>query len=131
MIDVGGNDISHAIAEEFNTDYHFANRAKEQYGHAFYEKSSDTEKVTLPQNSKNRDIEVSAKTLADVIEVVTEDIFMEIFEDLAENGISRVNGGFVITGGTANLRGIKDLVQDIVTEKVRIHIPSQMGARKP
>ncbi len=131
VIDVGGNDISHAVAEEFNTDYHFANRAKEQYGHAFYEKASDTEKVTLPQNSKDGDIEVSAKTLADVIEVVTEDIFMEIFEDLAENGITKVNGGFVITGGTANLRGIKDLVQDIVSEKVRIHIPSQMGARKP
>lgn len=131
VIDDGGNFVTNVIAEEFNTDFHFANRAKEQYGQAFYEKASDTETVTLPQSNKQEDIEISAKTLADVIEITVEDILMDVFEDLAENGINKVSGGFILTGGTANLRGFKDLVQDIVSEKVRVHIPTQMGARKP
>src|SRR5699024_11584350 len=43
----------------------------------------------------------------------------------------KVNGGFVVTGGSANLLGVKELLQDMVSEKVRIHTPSQMGIRKP
>ncbi|MGO3113221.1 MAG: cell division protein FtsA, partial [Staphylococcus saprophyticus] len=34
-------------------------------------------------------------------------------------------------GGSANLLGVKELLQDMVSEKVRIHTPSQMGIRKP
>lgn len=42
-----------------------------------------------------------------------------------------MNGGFVVTGGSANLLGVRELLQDMVNEKVRIHTPSQMGIRKP
>lgn len=131
VIPAGGNTITQVIANEFNTDFHYANRAKEQYGHAFYERAPEGERVVFPQNSKDEDLEISAKDLSDVIEVTLEDMFMEIFEDLARAGINDISGGFVVTGGTANMRGVRDLLLDIVSEKVRIHIPTQMGARKP
>ena len=131
VIPAGGNTITQVIANEFNTDFHYANRAKEHYGHAFYDRAPEGERVVFPQNSKDEDLEISAKDLSDVIEVTLEDMFMEIFEDLARAGISDISGGFVVTGGTANMRGIRDLLLDIVSEKVRIHIPTQMGARKP
>ena len=50
---------------------------------------------------------------------------------LQELGLTKVNGGFIVTGGSANLLGVKELLQDMVSEKVRIHTPSQMGIRKP
>lgn len=131
VIPAGGNTITQVIANEFNTDFHYANRAKEQYGHAFYDRAPEGERVVFPQNSKDEDLEISAKDLSDVIEVTLEDMFMEIFEDLARAGINDISGGFVVTGGTANMRGVRDLLLDIVSEKVRIHIPTQMGARKP
>ncbi|CAM3367000.1 cell division protein FtsA [Nosocomiicoccus ampullae] len=131
IIPAGGNTITQVIANEFNTDFHYANRAKEQYGHAFYDRAPEGERVVFPQNSKDEDLEISAKDLSDVIEVTLEDMFMEIFEDLARAGINDISGGFVVTGGTANMRGVRDLLLDIVSEKVRIHIPTQMGARKP
>lgn len=131
VIPAGGNTITEVIAREFNTDFHYANRAKEQYGHAFYERAPEGERVVFPQNNGDKDVEVSAKDLSDVIEVTLEDMFMEIFRALGEANIDDISGGFVITGGTANMRGIRDLLLDIVSEKVRVHIPTQMGARKP
>src|SRR5699024_8981316 len=127
VIPAGGNTITQVIANEINTDFHYAKRTKEQYEQAFYDRAHEGKRVVLPQNSKDEDLEISAKDLSDVIEVTLEDMFMEIFEDLARVGINDISGGFVVTGGTANMRGVSDLLLDIVSEKVRIHIPTQMG----
>lgn len=130
-IGLAGRDITLDLVDEFNTTYDEADQAKEQYGHAFFDLASDDEKMLLQQNDSGEPAEVTSKDLADVIELVVEDTFMSVFEDLAKNGINNVQGGFVLTGGTANIRGVKELMQDLVAEKVRVHIPNQMGARKP
>lgn len=130
-IGLAGRDITLDLVDEFNTTYDEADQAKEQYGHAFFELASDDEKMMLQQNGSGDPLEVTSKDLADVIELVVEDTFMSVFEDLAKNGINNVQGGFVLTGGSANIRGVKELMQDLVAEKVRVHIPNQMGARKP
>jgi len=130
-VGIAGREITLDLVEEFNTSYDEADQAKEQYGHAFFDLASDDEKVSLVQNDSAEPAEVTSKDLADVIELVIEDTLMSIFEDLAANGINNVQGGFVLTGGTANIRGIKELMQDLVAEKVRVHVPNQMGARKP
>ena len=130
-IGLAGRDITLDLVDEFNTTYDEADQAKEQYGHAFFDLASDDEKMMLQQNDSGEPAEVTSKDLADVIELVVEDTFMSVFEDLAKNGINNVQGGFVLTGGTANIRGVKELMQDLVAEKVRVHIPNQMGARKP
>ena len=85
----------------------------------------------LSQTDSDQGLQVTSKDLADVIELVIEDALMSVFENIAANGINTVQGGFIITGGTSNIRGVKELVQDLVAEKVRVHIPNQMGARKP
>lgn len=130
-IPVGGKHITNDLTQAFNTSYEAADKAKVQYGHAFFEHANDVDIIRLPQNGDAKDIEVTPKDLADIIELRVEEIFNNVFEHLYRENISKVNGGFIITGGTANILGIKELMQDIVTEKVRVHIPNQMGARKP
>ena len=105
-VGIAGREITLDLVEEFNTSYDEADQAKEQYGHAFFDLASDDEKVSLVQNDSAEPAEVTSKDLADVIELVIEDTLMSIFEDLAANGINNVQGGFVLTGGTANIRGI-------------------------
>jgi cell division ATPase FtsA len=39
---------------------------------------------------------------------------------LQDLGLTKVNGGFIVTGGSANLLGVKELLSDMVSEKVRI-----------
>lgn len=130
-IPYAGEHVTNDLSEAFNTSYEFAERMKHQFGHAFYEQASEDEIVKVPQRDNSDDIEVSAKDLADIIELRVEEILIAIFKELQEKNINKVAGGFVVTGGTANLPGIKELLQDLVAEKVRIHIPNQMGARKP
>src|SRR5699024_5448404 len=128
---VGGNHITNDLSEAFNTSLEAAEKMKQQYGHAFYDMASSEDIVLVPQRDGRDDIEVTTKDLSAIIELRMEELLMGVFNKLQTQGITKVNGGFVITGGSANLLGVKELMQDLVTEKVRIHIPRQMGARKP
>ncbi|RIN36245.1 cell division protein FtsA [Staphylococcus succinus] len=130
-IEMAGRDITEDIAEGLNTSYETAEKVKHQYGHAFFESASDQDIFTVDQTGSDEEAQFTQKDLADIIEARLEDIFFEIFDVLQELGLTKVNGGFVITGGSANLLGVKELLQDMVSEKVRIHTPSQMGIRKP
>lgn len=130
-IPVGGNLISSDLSQAFDTPYDIADKMKNQYGHAFFDMANDEDIIRLPQINSDDAIEVTPKDLADIIELRLEETLLGVFEDLHRRSINKVSGGFIVTGGTANLLGIKELMQDMVSEKVRIHIPNQMGARKP
>lgn len=130
-IEMAGRDITEDIAEGLNTSYETAEKIKHQYGHAFFDSASDQDVFTVDQVDSEEDAQFTQKDLADIIEARVEDIFFEVFDVLQELQLTKVNGGFVVTGGSANLLGVKELLQDMVSEKVRIHTPSQMGIRKP
>ena len=130
-IEMAGRDITDDIAQGLNTTYDTAEKVKHQYGHAFYDSSSDQDVFSVDQVDSDEHVQYTQKDLSDFIEQRVEDIFFEVFDVLQELGLTKVNGGFVVTGGSANLLGVKELLQDMVSEKVRIHTPSQMGIRKP
>ncbi|WP_305807347.1 cell division protein FtsA [Staphylococcus epidermidis] len=130
-IEMAGRDITDDIAQGLNTTYDTAEKVKHQYGHAFYDSASDQDVFSVDQVDSDEHVQYTQKDLSDFIEQRVEDIFFEVFDVLQELGLTKVNGGFVVTGGSANLLGVKELLQDMVGEKVRIHTPSQMGIRKP
>ena len=130
-IEMAGRDITDDIAQGLNTTYDTAEKVKHQYGHAFYDSASDQDVFSVDQVDSDEHVQYTQKDLSDFIEQRVEDIFFEVFDVLQELGLTKVNGGFVVTGGAANLLGVKELLQDMVSEKVRIHTPSQMGIRKP
>ena len=45
-----------------------------------------------------------------------QDIFDEVFDVLVDLGLTKVNGGFIVTGGSSNLLGIKELLSTMVNE---------------
>lgn len=130
-IEMAGRDITEDIAQGLNTSFETAEKVKHQYGHAFYNSASDQDVFTVEQIDSDEDAQFTQKDLADIIEARVEEIFFNVFDILQELGLTKVNGGFVVTGGSANLLGVRELLQDMVNEKVRIHTPSQMGIRKP
>ncbi|MBF7017352.1 cell division protein FtsA [Staphylococcus durrellii] len=130
-VEMGGRDITEDVAEAFNTTFETAEKVKHQYGHAFYDSASSQDVFNVDQIDSDEEVQYTQKDLADIIEARVEEIFLSVFDVLEELGLTKVNGGFVVTGGSANLLGVKELLQDMVSEKVRIHTPSQMGIRKP
>ncbi|KXA46014.1 MULTISPECIES: cell division protein FtsA [Staphylococcus] len=129
--EMGGRDITDDVAQGLNTSYATAEKVKHQYGHAFYNSASDQDVFSVEQIDNDEDAQFTQKDLADIIEARVEEIFFNVFDLLQELGLTKVNGGFVVTGGSANLLGVRELLQDMVNEKVSIHTPSQMGIRKP
>ena len=116
-IEMAGRDITEDIAEGLNTSYETAEKIKHQYGHAFFDSASDQDVFTVDQVDSEEDAQFTQKDLADIIEARVEDIFFEVFDVLQELQLTKVNGGFVVTGGSANLLGVKELLQDMVSEK--------------
>ncbi|MDP4468032.1 cell division protein FtsA [Staphylococcus hyicus] len=131
VVTMAGRHITEDIQQFLNTTYDTAEKIKQQYGHAFYDSASDQDVFSVEQLDSETPAQFTQKELADVIEARVEDIFFEVFDVLQELQLTKVNGGFVVTGGSANLLGVKELLTDMVSEKVRIHTPSQMGIRKP
>ena len=130
-IELAGRDITDDIAEELNTTYETAEKIKHQYGHAFTQSASDQDVFSVDQVDSDELVEYTQKDLSAVIERTMQDIFDEVFDVLVDLGLTKVNGGFIVTGGSSNLLGIKELLSTMVNEKIRIHTPSQMGIRKP
>ncbi|WP_426401809.1 cell division protein FtsA [Mammaliicoccus lentus] len=130
-IEMAGRSITTDIAKALNTTYDNAEKIKQQYGHSFYDSASDQDVFSVEQINEEGHAQFTQKELSEIIESRMEEIFFDVFDLLQDMGITNVNGGFIVTGGTSNLLGIKELLQDMVNEKVRIHTPSQMGIRKP
>lgn len=53
-------------------------------------------------------VEYTQKDLSAVIERTMQDIFDEVFDVLVDLGLTRVNGGFIVTGGSSNLLELKN-----------------------
>ncbi|WP_085060597.1 cell division protein FtsA [Staphylococcus haemolyticus] len=130
-IELAGRDITDDIAEALNTTYETAEKIKHQYGHAYANSASDQDVFSVDQVDSDELVEYTQKDLSAVIERTMQDIFDEVFDVLVELGLTRVNGGFIVTGGSSNLLGVKELLNTMVNEKIRVHTPSQMGIRKP
>ncbi|MCD9074817.1 cell division protein FtsA [Staphylococcus haemolyticus] len=130
-IELAGRDITDDIAEELNTTYETAEKIKHQYGHAYANSASDQDAFSVDQVDSDELVEYTQKDLSAVIERTMQDIFDEVFDVLVDLGLTRVNGGFIVTGGSSNLLGVKELLNTMVNEKIRVHTPSQMGIRKP
>ncbi|MCE0454682.1 cell division protein FtsA [Staphylococcus haemolyticus] len=130
-IELAGRDITDDIAEELNTTYETAEKIKHQYGHAYANSASDQDVFSVDQVDSDELVEYTQKDLSAVIERPMQDIFDEVFDVLVDLGLTRVNGGFIVTGGSSNLLGVKELLNTMVNEKIRVHTPSQMGIRKP
>ncbi|MCH4476167.1 cell division protein FtsA [Staphylococcus haemolyticus] len=130
-IELAGRDITDDIAEELNTTYETAEKIKHQYGHAYANSASVQDVFSVDQVDSDELVEYTQKDLSAVIERTMQDIFDEVFDVLVDLGLTRVNGGFIVTGGSSNLLGVKELLNTMVNEKIRVHTPSQMGIRKP
>jgi cell division protein FtsA len=71
---------------------------------------------------------VSRRDLAEIIEARTEEIFSLILKEVKRSGYDGLlPAGLVITGGTAQLRGIRDLGREVMNMPVRVGAPHDLS----
>ena len=128
VLAVGGNHITNDVAVGLRVPMEAAEQLKLEHGHARYETIDPTEVVQVKAFGDGGVTRVQRRDLAEIIEARTEEIFQMILQEVKRSGYDGLlPAGVVLTGGTAQLRGMRDLGRQILNMPVRIGTPQNIS----
>ena len=126
VIPIGGYHISNDIAIGLRAPYEVAEQVKIQYGDCRPDKIDPSTVFTVEPFGGEK-IQVRRQDLAHVIEARVEEIFQHILEDVQRSGYDGLlPAGIVLTGGSAQLRGITEVAERILNVPARVAQPQNL-----
>lgn len=129
-IALGGHNLTNDLSVGLRTPLQEAERLKEDFGGAISSIIKPNLVVDVPTVGDREPRKVTQKVLVDIIEARMIEILEMIDRELVASGQkNKINGGVVITGGTALLANIVDLAEQIFDLPVRIGYPSGVGGK--
>ncbi|MDQ7082159.1 MAG: cell division protein FtsA [Aquificota bacterium] len=125
-VNIGGLNITKDIAFFMKVEQDEAERTKKEEGVALVDLAREGEILKIKPRGETREVSVEKRQLAEVIQIRLEEIMDKVINEIEEEGfkLDSANAGIVITGGTANLKGIKEFVERFTDLPVRIGYPS-------
>ena len=124
VIAIGGNIITSDIAKICSISRDTAEKLKIQHGTCIVSKSNQNNIITIPRQPAP--IQISEHYLAQIINArVEDDIIATVKREIDNSGYANLvsNCGIVITGGGAQLKHLKELIQFKTGYNTRIGIP--------
>lgn len=126
VIPIGGYHITNDIAIGLRAPYEIAEQVKIQYGDC-RPAQIDPAFVFNVEPFGGEKIQVGRQDLAYVIEARVEEIFNHILRDIQQSGYDGLlPAGVVLTGGSAQLRGITDIAERILNVPARVAMPKNL-----
>ncbi len=126
IIPVGGNHVTQDITYWMRVPFGLAEQVKIQRGHADMNAVSESE-VFPVEPFGGEILPVSRRDLAMVIEARFEEIFELLEKEIKRSGYaSLLRAGAVITGGSSQLPGYRDLSSRILNMPVRLAHPEKI-----
>jgi cell division protein FtsA len=123
---IGGYHISNDIAIGLRAPYDVAEQVKIQYGDCRPDQI-DANTVFTVEPFGGEKIQVGRQDLAHVIEARVEEIFQHILEDIQRSGYDGLlPAGIVLTGGSAQLRGITEVAERVLNVPARVAQPQNL-----
>ncbi len=105
----------------------YIEKLKINYGCALSDKVKKDFSVIIKGRSKHDHREIAVYNLAAVIEARARDIAELILQEIEDSGFAdSLTYGIVLTGGSAQLRGIGDLIKEVTDYDVRIAEPEEI-----
>jgi cell division protein FtsA len=124
VIPIGGINITNDLAIGLKTDPEIAEKIKLEYASAISSGESST--VRFDCNGESYSFETS--DIEEIVEARLEEIFDAVNHELKRAGrAGKLPSGAVITGGTAQLKGIVEYAKNALGLAVRIGVPSGYG----
>ncbi len=125
-VPLGGRSITKDISYFMRVDHEEAERIKKESGIALVDLVKEGEVIKVKPRGEEREVSVESHRLAEVIQVRLEEIFEKVVESIEEQGYSvdSANAGVVVTGGSANLKGVKEFVERFTDLPARIGLPT-------
>jgi cell division protein FtsA len=121
VLSVGGNNLTNDVAIGLRTPFATAEDLKIKYGHALPETIDPGEMIDVTAFGEGSIQSVSRIELARIIEARAEEMYLMILNEIKRSGYEGLlPAGLVLTGGTADLQGFKELGRDMLQLPVRV-----------
>ena len=129
VIPIAGDQITNDIAMALRTPTKDAEEIKIKYGCALRQLADPQQMVEVPGVGDRGPRQLSRQTLAEVIEPRVEELYSLIQRELRSSGLEELlSSGIVITGGSALMKGMVELGEEVFHMPVRVGLPHYTGA---
>ena len=128
VIAIAGDQITNDVAVAFRTPTQSAEDIKIKFGCALRQLADAREAVEVPGVDGREARQLSIQTLAEVIEPRVVELYELVLQELRRSGMEEmIASGIVITGGSAMMRGMLELGEEIFHMPVRMGMPRYVG----
>ncbi len=130
-IPIGGQHITNDIAKGLTTSTSDAERLKILYGSAMASHADENELIDVPrigEHDRHDPNHVPRSLLVGIIQPRVEEIFELVRARLKDSGLGPSLGRrVVLTGGSSQIPGLKDLAQHVLDKQVRLGKPIRLS----
>ena len=128
VVPIAGDQITNDVAVAFRTPTQAAEEIKIKHGCALRQLADPREVVEVPGVDGRDPRQLSVQTLAEVIEPRVVELYEFVLGELRRSGMEEmIASGIVITGGSALMRGMVELGEEIFHMPVRLGKPRYVG----
>ncbi len=129
IIPVGGNHFTNDLAVALKIPHNEAERIKVNHGSVLPEQVNQSAHITVNGLSNTRQREVKVGQVAEVLGARAEELFTIIQDILKEKNLFElINGGYIITGGGALIKGLPELAEYVLEKPAKIGYPKPFGS---
>jgi cell division protein FtsA len=127
VLGVGGNHITSDIAHGLRLPFTRAEEVKINHGHAVTGAVRPDEVFPVRTFGEEEPVEVSRFDLAHIIEARVEEIFALMVQEIKRSGYDGLlPAGLVLTGGSSQLTGIRELASEVMGLPCRVARPENL-----
>ncbi len=128
VIPIAGDQVTNDIAVALRTPTKDAEQIKIEHGCALSSLIDNAATIEVPGVAHRQVKNLSAKSLADVIEARYEELFTLVAAELRRSGFEDlIASGIVLTGGAAKIKGALDLAEKVFKMPVRLGAPQNVS----
>jgi cell division protein FtsA len=111
VIPFGGNSITEDLRQGCGVSLRNAEQMKIQYGSCYSDRAPENKTVIIPGLGGRDSREVAFKVIAGIIQARVEEIIEAIMYEIENSGYQdKLHAGIVITGGSSQLKDLRDFV---------------------
>lgn len=127
-VGLGGENITSDIAIGLRTPLADAETLKTGHGWAIASMAPAETSIDVPGIGGRADREISQQVLCSIIESRAAEILEMAYHEASRSGmLDMLGGGVVVTGGTADLRGIPEMTEAVFEMPVKVGLPRGVG----
>ena len=127
VIPVGGNHVTNDIAYALRTPENEAEEIKIKHACTISKMINKEELIEVPSVGNRSPRKIELERLASVVQARYEELFAVIDDEIGKMNIEKLRAGVVLTGGTSQLNGAKELAEEILETDIRVGFPKDIN----